>query len=57
MAATTEFKGDGGILGLGATRGHPQLGLKARHDTKPGKGPKQVSQHISVVTQNDPRGF
>ena len=54
MAVATEFKGEGGVLGLGVTRGHPQLGLKARHDTKPKKGPKQVLQHISVVTQNDP---
>ena len=55
--AATEFKGKGGVLGLGRPGGHPQLGLKARHDTKPEKGPKQVSQYLPVVTQNDPRGF
>ena len=39
-AAATEFILKRGVLGLGVTRwGRPQLGLKARHDTK-ANGPK-----------------
>jgi hypothetical protein len=40
----------------GDQEGRPQHGLKARHD-KDDQGPKLVTQHIVVDTQNDPRIF
>jgi hypothetical protein len=49
----TEFKPLRGDLGL---RGRPQLVLKALHVTQ-SNWPKKVTQHLIMVTQNDPQTF
>ena len=47
MVAATEFMEEPGDLGLGRPEvGLPELGLKARHDTR-AIGPKEVAQHLS----------